>query len=128
MRRAMVCGSGVAGLGAAIALAMRGWAVDIFERDLAIRAVGGGIFLKANGLRVLADYQVLGEIRQESTILQEAYTLDKDGAVLQHRILSQTTPVWNIQRQKLIGALLERATELGARLHTDKALESLRSD
>ena len=46
MRRAIICGSGVAGLSAAIALGRKGWSVDVYERSHAVREIGAGIFLK----------------------------------------------------------------------------------
>ena len=58
-------------------------------------------------------------------MLQEAHTLDKDGHLLQRRKLPGVNPVWNIQRQLLIRALLDRATELGARVHTSCAVEQV---
>ena len=125
MRTAIVCGSGVAGLSAAIAFAMNGWRVDVYERDSAVREIGAGIFIKANGLRVLESFGLLDRIRRDCVVLQEAHTLDKDGHLLQRRKLPGVNPVWNIQRQLLIRALLDRATELGARVHTSCAVEQV---
>lgn len=123
MRSAIVCGSGVAGLSAAIALAMKGWSVDIYERDSAVREIGAGIFIKGNGLRVLECFGLLDDIRQNCVILKEARTLDRDGKVLQRRTLDERNPVWNIQRQFLIHALLVRAIELGVRVHTGNGVD-----
>jgi 2-polyprenyl-6-methoxyphenol hydroxylase-like FAD-dependent oxidoreductase len=128
MRKAIVCGSGVAGLSAAIALSLKGWPVDVYERDSAVREIGAGIFVKANGLRVLKTFGILDRIRRDCVVLKEARTLDKNGHVLQRRTLHELNPVWNIQRQLLIRALFERATELGARVHTDHAVEAVSPD
>jgi 2-polyprenyl-6-methoxyphenol hydroxylase-like FAD-dependent oxidoreductase len=128
MSTAIVCGSGVAGLSAAIGLAIKGWQVDVYERDSTVREIGAGIFIKANGLRVLASFGLLDRIRRDCVVLQEARTLDKDGKVLQRRVLHARNPVWNIQRQLLIRALLDRATELGARVHTDHAVDAVAPD
>jgi 2-polyprenyl-6-methoxyphenol hydroxylase-like FAD-dependent oxidoreductase len=125
MRTAVVCGSGVAGLSAAIAFAMQGWKVDVYERDSAVREIGAGIFIKANGLRVLESFGLLDRIRRDCVVLQEALTLDKEGKVLQRRKLPGLNPVWNIQRQFLIRALLDRAIELGVRVHTSSAVEQV---
>src|SRR4051812_5779008 len=125
MRTAIVCGSGVAGLSAAIAFAASGWQVDVYERDSAVREIGAGIFIKANGLRVLERFGLLDRIRRECVVLQEAHTLDNCGNLLQRRKLPGINPVWNIQRQQLIRALLERATELGVRVHTNCAVEQV---
>jgi 2-polyprenyl-6-methoxyphenol hydroxylase-like FAD-dependent oxidoreductase len=128
MRKAIVCGSGVAGLSATIALAMRGWSVDVYERDNAVREIGAGIFLKGNGLRVLEHFGLLERIRRDCVNLQEAQTLDKNGTLLQKRTLRASNPVWNVQRQLLIRALLDRANELGARVHTDVAIDAVEPD
>jgi 2-polyprenyl-6-methoxyphenol hydroxylase-like FAD-dependent oxidoreductase len=128
MRNAIVCGSGVAGLSAAIALAMKGWSVDVYERDNAVREIGAGIFIKGNGLRVLESFGLLDRIRRDCVVLQEARTLDRDGKVLQWRTLHAHNPVWNIQRQLLIRALFDRATDLGTRVHTGSAVDAVNSD
>src|SRR5712671_2723885 len=128
MRTVIICGSGVAGLSAAIAFAANGWRVDVYERDSVVREIGAGIFIKANGLRVLERFGLLDRIRRDCVVLQEAHTLDKDGKLLQRRKLPGINPVWNIQRQLLIRALLERAMELGARVHTSCAVEQVDSE
>jgi 2-polyprenyl-6-methoxyphenol hydroxylase-like FAD-dependent oxidoreductase len=128
MRKAIVCGSGVAGLSATIALAMQGWSVDVYERSTAVREIGAGIFIKWNALRVLQHFGLIDRIRSNCVVLREAHTLDKDGEVLQRRVLRESNPVWNIQRQNLIRALLDRATALGARVYTDAPVESVGPD
>ena len=128
MRNAIVCGAGVAGLSAAISLAMKGWPVDVYERDSAVREIGAGIFIKGNGLRVLESFGLLSRIRADCVVLREARTLDKDGKILQRRALHDSNQVWNIQRQLLIRALLDRATELGTRVHTDNKVDAVSPD
>jgi 2-polyprenyl-6-methoxyphenol hydroxylase-like FAD-dependent oxidoreductase len=128
MRKAIVCGSGVAGLSAAIALARSAWSVDVLERSSVVREIGAGIFIKANALRVLESFGVLELIRQDCVVLREARTLDKTGHILQRRTLPNANAVWNIQRQLLIRALLDRAVALGARVHTDRAVETASPD
>ena len=128
MRKAIVCGSGVAGLSAAIALASEGWWVDVYERSSVVREIGAGIFIKGNGLRVLDGFGLFDNSRAGCVVLREARTLDKDGRVLQQRRLHESNPVWNIQRERLITALLDRATELGARVHTDSPVEAVSPD
>jgi 2-polyprenyl-6-methoxyphenol hydroxylase-like FAD-dependent oxidoreductase len=128
MRKAIVCGGGVAGLSAAIALGLRGWAVSVYERSSTVREIGAGIFIKGNGLRVLEGFGLLDRIRRDCVVLREARTLDKNGNILQQRLLHESNPVWNIQRELLIRALLARATELGARVHTDSSVDAISPD
>lgn len=100
----------------------------MYERDSAVREIGAGIFIKGNGLRVLENFGLLDRIRSDCVVLREARTLDKDGKILQRRELHERNQVWNIQRQFLIHALLERATELGARVHTDSKVDAVDPD
>src|SRR5713226_318648 len=125
MRKAIVCGSGVAGLSATIALALKGWSVEVYERSTAVREIGAGIFIKGNGLRVLESFGLLDRIRQDCVVLREARTLDKNGEILQRRTLHELNPVWNIQRELLIRALFDRASELGARVHTGSPVDDV---
>jgi 2-polyprenyl-6-methoxyphenol hydroxylase-like FAD-dependent oxidoreductase len=103
---------------------MNGWSVDVFEKSASVREIGAGIFIKANGLRVLERLGLLDRIRRDCVVLREARTLSKDGEVLQCRPLHDFNPVWTIQRQLLIRALFDRATHLGARVHTDSPVET----
>jgi 2-polyprenyl-6-methoxyphenol hydroxylase-like FAD-dependent oxidoreductase len=123
MRRAIICGSGVAGLSAAIALGRNGWSVDVYERSHAIREIGAGIFLKGNALRVLENFQVLDRIRQDCVVLQEARTLDSSGRLLQRRTLREVNSIWNLKRELLIRALHERALANGATIHTNSTVD-----
>jgi 2-polyprenyl-6-methoxyphenol hydroxylase-like FAD-dependent oxidoreductase len=128
MRKAIVSGSGVAGLSATIALALKGWSVEVYERSSAVREIGAGIFIKGNGLRVLESFGLLDRIRRDCVVLREARTLDKNGEILQRRALHELSPVWNIQRELLIRALFDRASELGARVYTDSPVDAISQD
>ena len=128
MRQAIVCGSGVAGLSAAIALSRRGWSVDVYERSPAVREIGAGIFIKGNAQRVLKDFDVADAVRRDCIVLGEARTLDRDGQLLQRRILRDATAIWNAKREHLIRALHDRATALGARVYTDSPVEAMSAD
>jgi 2-polyprenyl-6-methoxyphenol hydroxylase-like FAD-dependent oxidoreductase len=125
MRTAIVCGGGVAGLSAAIGLARNNWAVDVYERSESIREIGAGIFVKGNALRVLESFGVLDRIRLGGVILREARTLDKSGQLVQRRLLWDVNSIWNVKRELLIQALFDRATELGARVHTGAMVEGI---
>jgi 2-polyprenyl-6-methoxyphenol hydroxylase-like FAD-dependent oxidoreductase len=128
MRTAIVCGGGVAGLSAAISLARTGWSVDVYERGSAIREIGAGIFIKGNGLRVLESYGLLERIRRDCIVLREAQILDKDGNLLQQRLLKEVNTVWNVKRELLIRALNDRAVELGVRIHVDCLIDAVSED
>lgn len=65
--RVAVAGAGIAGLTAAIALARRGIAVEVFERTSKLEEVGAGIQLSPNAVAVLERLDVLGGIRERLT-------------------------------------------------------------
>ena len=53
IERILIVGGGIAGLTAAIALRQRGFSPDLIERSPAWRAVGAGIAVQPNAMRVL---------------------------------------------------------------------------
>jgi 2-polyprenyl-6-methoxyphenol hydroxylase-like FAD-dependent oxidoreductase len=128
MRRAIVTGSGVAGLSAAVALRLAGWSVQVFEQSPAIREIGAGIFIKDNGLRVLESYGLLERLARDCVVLEEARVLDSEGQLLQRRILKAVNRVWNIKRQNLVQALRDRAVELGAEINLGAPVEDYDPD
>lgn len=56
--KAAVVGAGIGGAAAALALARTGWSVTVFERAEALGAVGAGLQLGPNAMRVLASWGV----------------------------------------------------------------------
>ena len=52
--RVLIAGAGVGGLVAALALARRGYTVDVYEQASELREVGAGVLITPNGMRVLA--------------------------------------------------------------------------
>lgn len=128
MKMAIVCGGGVAGLSAAIALSRKGWTVDVYERGSAVREIGAGIFIKGNGLRVLESYGLLDRVSRDCVVLREAHVLNRDGELLQRRVLKSVNTVWNIKRELLIRALHDRAIELGAKVHVDCDVANVSED
>jgi len=53
VRRALIAGAGLAGLSAAIALALRGWHVRVFDQAPALEEVGAGLQISPNGVKLL---------------------------------------------------------------------------
>lgn len=128
MKRAIVCGAGIAGLSSAVALGRIGWSVDVFERADDIREIGAGIFIKGNGLRVLENYGILNELGADCVVLKEAQILDANGHLMQRRPLIGAVSVWNIKRQNLIRALLNCAKQFGARVQTSRMVDAVNRD
>ncbi len=61
-KRALIIGAGITGLATALTLSRRGWSVKVFERASAFEAVGAGIQLAPNGMKVLRALGLEGEI------------------------------------------------------------------
>ena len=61
-KRALIIGAGITGLATALSLCRRGWSVTVFERAPALEAVGAGIQLAPNGMKVLRALGLEGEI------------------------------------------------------------------
>lgn len=57
-----IVGAGIGGLVAALALAKRGFDVKVYEQAPALKAVGAGLQLSANGTRVFGDIGVLDRV------------------------------------------------------------------
>ncbi len=51
--RALIAGAGIGGLASAIALALRGWEVAVFEQAPKLTEIGAGLQISPNGWRVL---------------------------------------------------------------------------
>lgn len=65
-KHAEIAGGGFAGLTAAIALAQEDWSVTLHEQGSELRALGAGIFLWENGLRVLEQVGAYDEVMSDS--------------------------------------------------------------
>ena len=79
-RAAVVAGGGISGLAVAIALAQRGWSVQVHERAPELRMFGAGIWMWENGLLSL---RVLGAEEQtvrDARIIKRWSVLDETGA------------------------------------------------
>ena len=82
VRRALVIGGGIAGCGAAVLLARGGVEVDLVEKNGAVSAVGSGITLLGNAVRVLAELGVWEQVRDAGFVYGGVDFVSADGAVL----------------------------------------------
>jgi salicylate hydroxylase len=60
--KVIIAGAGIGGLTAALALAQRGFAVEVHEQARELREVGAGVQISANGMLVLKELGVAGRI------------------------------------------------------------------
>lgn len=78
-RTAIVIGAGIGGLSAAIGLRRTGWQVTVLERVAALRPVGAGLVLQANGLRCLDALGVSASVRERGRPDASGGTRRSDG-------------------------------------------------
>jgi salicylate hydroxylase len=58
MQPIVIAGAGIGGLSAALALALKGFSVEVFERAREIRELGAGIQLGPNAFRIFAEWRL----------------------------------------------------------------------
>lgn len=78
-QRAIIVGAGIGGLATAIALARRGWQVEILERAAEIGEAGSGLTVWANGLRALDVLGVGAQVRERAMADTDAGIRDPGG-------------------------------------------------
>ena len=133
--RVAIVGSGVAGTAAAILLAEGGVDVDVFERKPDLSALGSGITLQGNALRVFDRLGVWEQVKKAG------YSFDQTGlrapgpdAPFIAQIPDARTggpeypAVAGMYRPDLARILADRATELGARIHYGTTVTSFTQD
>lgn len=123
--RIVIAGGGIGGAAAALALALRGADVDLFERHLEFAEVGAGLQIGPHGWRMFERWGVLDRLIEKGFVPERMQfrdavssetilTLDFDEEFQEHfggRYMV-------IHRSDLLSTLLNAATEAGARLHT----------
>ena len=120
--RILIVGGGIGGLSVAAALHARGFTPELIERSDAWRAIGGGIVMQPNGLRVLRTLGVGCAVERAGTVIRRWDFCDEQGEVLSGTDL---TALWNdsgpfigIARRELQRALLAGAAAIPSRLGT----------
>ncbi len=81
-RPILICGAGIGGLTAGIALAERGFAVRIFERAAVLEPVGAGITVQINAMRVMQRLGLDRAIAAAGATVERGAIRTSDGRVL----------------------------------------------
>jgi len=81
-RRILIAGGGIAGLTAAAALHQRGFDAELIERNQDWGAVGAGIAVQPNGMRVLRKLGIGGAVEQAGAIVRHWLFRDQQGGLL----------------------------------------------
>lgn len=130
-----VVGSGFAGAAAAILLAEGGVTVDLFDAQTEVGAVGSGITIQGNAIRTLDRLRVWDRLKSKSYAFDELglRAPDPAGTVL---AVVPDVKMGGPDYPATIGAyrpdvarlLVDRAEELGVRLHWGARVEGLQQD
>jgi salicylate hydroxylase len=125
-----VVGAGIGGLAAALALALRGARVRVFERAEAVREIGAGLQISPNGCAVLAGLGVLDALAARSVRGRAVRLRPKDGgrdvARLDLSALDGAGPWLFVHRADLVAVLADAARAAGVELHLGQAVSDLR--
>jgi salicylate hydroxylase len=118
--RAVVAGAGIGGLAAALALARRGWAVEVIEAAQGLAEVGAGLQMSPNAMRVLDALGVAGRVEAEGFLPQAAELRHwRTGALHGAVALGDAArarwgaPYIHVHRADLQAALLDAARDAG---------------
>ncbi|MBN6040289.1 FAD-dependent oxidoreductase [Amycolatopsis sp. 195334CR] len=129
----LVTGTGLAGTATAILLASRGVAVDLVEVDPGVTALGSGITLQGNALRVLRDLGVWDRVRAEGFAFDDLGLRAPDGTLLAEIPDARTggpglPATLGMPRPALARILTSRAREAGAKIRYGVAATGLHQD
>jgi 2-polyprenyl-6-methoxyphenol hydroxylase-like FAD-dependent oxidoreductase len=89
--KAIVCGGGIGGLAAAIALRRVGVEVEVYERAAEIREIGAGITMWANAVKGLRALGVADAVLEAGDPLRHVVTTDPDGEILNQSDLDEVS-------------------------------------
>ncbi len=115
---AAVAGGGIGGLATAAALAQRGWDVTVFERQDALRAVGAGIYIWENGLRVLEALGAYEEATAGAFRGTHFEQRDLHGNIIESAPIDASKRLLTVPRSMLLDALKNACLRAGVRVAT----------
>jgi len=116
---AAVAGGGIGGLATAAALAQRGWAVTVYERQEELRAVGAGIYIWENGLRVLEAIGAFDQATQNAFHGTHFEQRDNNGGIIDSAPIAGGNRLLTVPRSQLLAALAEVCKKAGVEIITD---------
>jgi FAD-dependent urate hydroxylase len=128
--RILIVGGGIGGLSVAAALHTCGFEPELIERSDAWYAVGAGIAMQPNGIRLLRTLGIGTAVERAGTVIRRWDFCDEHGEVLSETDLTalwgDVGPFIGIGRRELQRALLAAAAAVPSRLGT--SVRSLTQD
>ena len=122
VERILIVGGGIAGLTLATALHRHGFEAELVERSTVWHAIGAGILLHANGMRMLRALGVGEAVEQAGSVVRRWGFFDQQGEVLCNTDLEElwgeVGPCIGIERPRLQQALLAGAAAVPCWLGT----------
>jgi 2-polyprenyl-6-methoxyphenol hydroxylase-like FAD-dependent oxidoreductase len=133
MDKVLVVGGGAAGSAAAILLAERGVAVELVEIKPVATALGSGITLQGNALRVLAQLGVWDEVAAAGYAFDSLGLRTPDGTLVAEIPDARTggpdlPATLGMPRPELARILLSRASALGVKIRFGTSVATLDQD
>src|SRR5262245_2507538 len=122
VERILIVGGGIAGLTLATALHQYGFTAELIERSPSWQAVGAGIAVQPNGIRILRALGLGPAIEQTGTVIRSFDLCDQQGEVLCETDLAElwrdVGPFIGIARTALHHVLRAGAAAVSSRLGT----------
>ncbi|RED51926.1 FAD-dependent monooxygenase [Cohnella lupini] len=131
-RKALIIGSGIGGLCAAIALQRAGWRVNLFDKTPSRSEAGAGIVLAANAVKVLRKLGVAEKVLAHGVPVGKAEIRTRDGKLLvdlptKKQAELYGTPSYLIYRASL-QSVLDEQLEMESRVQFNKRLVEWEQD
>ena len=122
VERILIIGGGIAGLTLAIALRQHGFTAELIERSTSWHAIGAGLAVQPNGIRILRALGMGAAIEHAGTIIRHWDFCDQQGEVLCEtdvaELWREVGPFIGIARTELQHVLLAGAAAVPSRLGT----------
>jgi len=115
---AIIAGGGIGGLATAAALAQRGWQVTVYERQDELRAVGAGIYIWENGLRVLEALGAFTAATRDAFRGTHFEQRDLHGNIIDSAPIAGPNRLLTVPRSQLLGALASTCLSAGVKVVT----------